>query len=303
MNYSNLKTRLLFALIAIPIGWWIVNSTLNLFPPIIAASSEKFSEIKIFPGQILAIFLIFMAASEYLGMLSKWFPKNGFWLIYVWMGLQAVSYFLPEKLFSFKIDTYILLMVVAAEAFLWGKNTGRWKRASLLFSGTLFLITALFSLLELYNDPFQKIFSRSFETPLLSQLGIVTVITAIFMCDSAAYFAGSFFGKHHFSSISPKKTIEGSVAGLIASMITTAIGWKFLVSPDYPIYIGIILGLFIGLFAQIGDLLVSLMKRYFEVKDASNIIPGHGGILDRFDSVFFTAPVINIIMILADKVK
>lgn len=302
MNYSNLKTRVFFVLWAIPLGWWIVNSTMNLMPSFLSSQFPSLTDVHIFPGQILAIALIVTATTEYLGMLSKSFSRNGFWLIYIWIGLQAISYFTPEKLFSFKIDTYILLMVVAAEAFIWGKNTGRWKRASLLFSGTLFLVTALFSLLEMYADPFQKIFSNSFTHPMLSQLGIVTVITAIFMCDSAAYFAGSFFGKHHFSSISPKKTLEGSAAGLVASMITTAIGWHFLVPSQYPIYIGLILGLFIGFFAQIGDLLVSLMKRYFEVKDASNIIPGHGGILDRFDSVFFTAPVINIILILADKI-
>jgi phosphatidate cytidylyltransferase len=59
------------------------------------------------------------------------------------------------------------------------------------------------------------------------------------------------------------------------------------------------MGIIIGIFAQVGDLVVSLMKRYFRVKDASSLIPGHGGILDRFDSVFFTAPVIQLFMLLA----
>lgn len=303
MNYKNLATRVLFVLWAIPLGWIIVNSNFNLLPSSLSNMLNLQSPIIVYPGHVLAVFLIFLAAKEYLNMLAKSFKKNGFWLIYVWIALQVISYFIPEKLFKFQVDTYILLMIVAAEAFLWGKNTGRWKRASLLFSGTLFIITALFSLLELYNAPFQTVFSNSPDLWIFSQLGIVTVITAIFMCDSAAYFAGSFFGKHHFSSISPKKTIEGSIAGLIASMITTALGWYFLVPEEYPLYIGLILGLLIGIFAQIGDLLVSLMKRYFEVKDASNILPGHGGILDRFDSVFFTAPIINIVMILADKIK
>jgi phosphatidate cytidylyltransferase len=100
------------------------------------------------------------------------------------------------------------------------------------------------------------------------------------------------WGKHHFSTISPKKTIEGSIAGLLAAVLVSSIGWYFLANPVYPRWLGLFMGIIIGVFAQVGDLLVSLIKRYFRVKDASTIIPGHGGILDRFDSVFFTAPVL-----------
>ncbi|MCX7725355.1 MAG: phosphatidate cytidylyltransferase, partial [Chitinispirillaceae bacterium] len=102
------------------------------------------------------------------------------------------------------------------------------------------------------------------------------------------------WGKHHFTKISPKKTIEGSIAGFTGALLICSIGWFFLANKTYPTWVGIILGAIVGVFAQVGDLLVSAIKRYFRVKDASDIIPGHGGILDRFDSVFFTVPVISL---------
>ncbi|MFW6221813.1 MAG: phosphatidate cytidylyltransferase, partial [Fibrobacterota bacterium] len=81
----------------------------------------------------------------------------------------------------------------------------------------------------------------------------------------------------------------------------SAIGWYFFASDQHNVVWGVIMGILIGVFAQLGDLLVSLIKRYFRVKDASNIIPGHGGILDRFDSLFFTAPILNLFFVLIDK--
>ena len=305
MSASNLRKRVFFALWAVPAGWWVVNSKLSLLsllPASLTAKLTVLAHIHVYPANILAIVLAFMAAAEYITMLSKLYLKNGFWLIYFWLGFQTLSYFNPDHLFSMRMDTYILLILVAVEAFVWGKNTGRWKRASLLFSGTIFLVIALFSMLDFYSGSFQKVFPPQFETSMLSQLGIVFVVGSIFLCDSAAFFAGTYFGKHHFSSISPKKTIEGSVAGLVMSIITVSVGWYFFADEKYPLVLGIILGLLTGLFAQVGDLLVSLIKRYFNVKDSSNLIPGHGGILDRFDSVFFTAPIINLYLILITRI-
>jgi phosphatidate cytidylyltransferase len=168
-----------------------------------------------------------------------------------------------------------------------------------------------YALLSFYGNSFQQLFPSRFSNWSISQMGIITVMGSIFFCDSAAFFIGSLFGKHHFSSISPKKTIEGSIAGLLAAVLTSAAGWTFLANPSahqkfsmFPgdsILFGIILGIIIGIFAQLGDLVVSLMKRYFRVKDASALIPGHGGILDRFDSVFFTAPVIMLLISFAGR--
>ena len=117
------------------------------------------------------------------------------------------------------------------------------------------------------------------------------------MADIGAYFAGSFLGKHKLCpTISPKKTIEGVVGGVLLCVgATCLIGWIFAdliygktVEIQYlPLCILALIGSFMSV---IGDLSFSVIKRYFEIKDYGFIIPGHGGFLDRFDSVIFVSP-------------
>jgi phosphatidate cytidylyltransferase len=110
------------------------------------------------------------------------------------------------------------------------------------------------------------------------------------LCDSAAYFVGNWKGKHpFFERISPRKTREGAIAGLITGTITGALVGLLL---RIPLYIGVPLGLLISLAATFGDLAESLIKRQVGVKDSSNLIPGHGGALDRIDSLMFAVVVV-----------
>ena len=88
-----------------------------------------------------------------------------------------------------------------------------------------------------------------------------------------------------FPNISPKKTLEGAVGGVVGAVLTMLLG--ALISLDIPIWHALALGLLIGFAAEAGDLVESQMKRIAEVKDSSNLIPGHGGVLDRLDSVLF----------------
>lgn len=115
----------------------------------------------------------------------------------------------------------------------------------------------------------------------------------VWVLDSSAYFGGKFFGKHRLSSISPKKTIEGAVFGFVFTVITAVI---FYFSTDNLITLGesVIIGVLAGIFGQAGDLFESYLKRATGVKDSSGIIPGHGGMLDRFDSLIFITPVIYV---------
>ncbi|MEW5717341.1 MAG: phosphatidate cytidylyltransferase [Chloroflexota bacterium] len=114
------------------------------------------------------------------------------------------------------------------------------------------------------------------------------LVTA-WMTDTGAYLAGTRLGRHKFFPlISPKKTWEGAIGGWVAAPLTfVALGWLFSLPPDHCA----MLGFLIGIAATFGDLAESLIKRQTGVKDSSNIVPGHGGILDRLDSLLFTAVV------------
>lgn len=126
---------------------------------------------------------------------------------------------------------------------------------------------------------------------------------AAFGCDTGAYFAGVTLGKHKLiPSLSPKKTIEGSIGGILTATILALIyGYcisRFFVMEDVNILLLCGLTGFFGSFlAQIGDLAASAMKRLTGIKDFGKLIPGHGGVLDRFDSVILTAPAVYYIML------
>lgn len=304
MDKQNLTKRLFFALWAVPCGWWIINSQFSLLPSSLSRMLVSSPDAYIRPGMVLAVVLVFLATAEYFSMIASPYRKNGFWLIYIWLGYRTFSYFNEDISLSSGagLDHYVLLVIVALEAAVWGKGTKRWKRASLLFSGAFFLSIAQYALLALYGSRFARFFPPFGGHSMLSSPGILTVVAAIFMTDTAAFFTGTFWGRHHFSSISPKKTLEGGVAGLCAAIIVSIVGWQLFAAEEYPLWIGILMGTIIGFSAQAGDLLVSAMKRYFRVKDASNLIPGHGGILDRFDSVFFTAPVLQLFFVLISRI-
>ncbi|MBQ3409318.1 MAG: phosphatidate cytidylyltransferase [Clostridia bacterium] len=111
--------------------------------------------------------------------------------------------------------------------------------------------------------------------------------------DVFAYIIGRRFGKHKFSQISPNKSIEGCIAGIIGAVILTII-YTFILNKGFNytinyVIIGVI-GAILSIVSQVGDFSASSIKRYTGVKDFGNLIPGHGGILDRFDSFMFTAP-------------
>ena len=112
------------------------------------------------------------------------------------------------------------------------------------------------------------------------------VIFAVVACDAAALLVGSRLGRHQFfATISPKKTVEGAIAGVLGAVAVMLIGVSAVIGLS-PLH-AIALGLLVGISAQVGDLVESQMKRIAEVKDSSNLIPGHGGVLDRLDSILF----------------
>ncbi len=124
---------------------------------------------------------------------------------------------------------------------------------------------------------------RGDEFPL-----VLTAAIPIWAGDTAAIFAGKAFGKHKLApSISPNKTWEGSVANLLAAVGAAAALGYFL---KYPMDKMLLLGVSCGVIGQLGDLFESYLKRQAGVKDSGNLLPGHGGVFDRLDSLLMTAP-------------
>lgn len=114
------------------------------------------------------------------------------------------------------------------------------------------------------------------------------VYVVCYITDTYAYIGGSLIGKHKLTSISPKKTWEGSIiATVVGSFITTLYLLAFLKQSN--ILLCIIISIFLTIVCQFGDLIFSSIKRHFKIKDFSNLIPGHGGMLDRLDSIIFVS--------------
>ena len=111
-------------------------------------------------------------------------------------------------------------------------------------------------------------------------------ILAVVASDAAALLVGTRLGRHpFFTSVSPKKTVEGAIAGVVAAVIVMLIGVSAVIGLS-PLH-AVALGLLVGTSAEVGDLVESQMKRIADVKDSSHLIPGHGGVLDRIDSILF----------------
>lgn len=142
---------------------------------------------------------------------------------------------------------------------------------------------------------------------------LIFVILSTFMTDTGAYFVGIFFGKNKMNErISPKKTWEGFVGGVVISfIISSALGLTlsayYPIHKDLTLYNGwywiLILSLLIPLFATLGDFVFSSIKRYWGIKDYGKLIPGHGGVLDRLDSIIFASIVTAIFIFMLSKIS
>jgi phosphatidate cytidylyltransferase len=137
--------------------------------------------------------------------------------------------------------------------------------------------------------PFLASFAVMLVKPDNGALRVVLTLAAVVLSDTGGYAAGVFFGKHPMApTVSPKKSWEG----LAGSLLATAAGSALLIAVllHEPWWHGVIFGLAVSVAAVLGDLTESLLKRDLGVKDMSNLLPGHGGLMDRLDSILFAAP-------------
>jgi phosphatidate cytidylyltransferase len=124
---------------------------------------------------------------------------------------------------------------------------------------------------------------------------LALLLIATYTMDSGAWFVGKNFGKTKlWPEVSPKKTVEGLIGGVIIAALCTGYAWYYLFH-DFRWYYSVIFGI-CGLLSQVGDLVQSKLKREFEIKDSSNLIPGHGGVYDRIDSLIFLSPFFVIVV-------
>jgi len=151
--------------------------------------------------------------------------------------------------------------------------------------------------------------SSNYEGSGFSDLGYIsgfniTLISCLIIVSSdiGSYFFGKIFGKKSLSPISPSKTVEGLIGGIFCSVLT-GILFTYLFNWQNYLIIGIVFGIIISLMALVGDLIESMMKRDAKLKDSGNLLPGHGGILDRIDSYIFTPSIIYYVIVSLDYLR
>ena len=177
-----------------------------------------------------------------------------------------------------------LVLIAAFLSALWRKSTVRERALALMAEvlGIFYFVLFLYPAIPVRYD----------FGPRIGMQWILLLLVVIWAGDTFALLAGKSFGKHLLAPVlSPKKTYEGAVAGLLGGVgIAAAVRHLFL--PELPMVHVIIVSLLLGVFGQLGDLAESLLKRAAEIKDSSHLIPGHGGALDRMDSLLFAIPVL-----------
>ncbi|TSB46438.1 phosphatidate cytidylyltransferase [Alkalicoccobacillus porphyridii] len=211
-------------------------------------------------------------------------------LLSMWILLVPQNWF--EAIFPYaftKVELFIFFILIMLMLTVLTKNTFTFDEVGFVVLSSVYVGFG-FHYLMLTRD--------------IAEIGMVLVffvILLIWTTDSAAYFVGRAIGKHKlWPDISPNKTIEGSLGGVVFAIIVGTV--LYLLLPDLSTYISfstaLVIMLVASVFGQIGDLVESALKRHYAVKDSGNVLPGHGGILDRFDSLIFVMPILHLIQLI-----
>jgi phosphatidate cytidylyltransferase len=271
---NELKKRILVGIIGIPIsilvmwlGGIVFNFVILVLSTIALGEFYKLSAKKNYPAKML------------LGIILNCYPIILYSVI-ILMNINLSS----EKILGIVLISVMFLFIVPLY-FLFNKKENTISGIGVTFTGFIYVSLSFFVLVLLRNmeDGFYY---------------MVLTFASIWICDSVAYFIGRKYGKHKLMpSVSPKKSIEGAITGFVASSVFFMLMSSYFFQ-ELSLTICIVLGIIIGIFGQIGDLVESKLKRDADVKDSSNLIPGHGGILDRFDSIIFVVPFVYVIILI-----
>jgi phosphatidate cytidylyltransferase len=237
--------------------------------------------------------------------------KGDFWLAALVAAIVIIGTFEFSKILAIKgFKTYLIPVILGELVFI----LGAWLKSPYWLELGIGLSLLLILLITLINYPHVRIEDISANLFILIYVGwplshiillraldngtllVIFLFIIIWSTDTGAYFAGRFFGKNKLAPvISPNKTKEGALGGILSSLFAALIyNWFF---PLFQLPLLLCSTFFISILGQIGDLVESAFKRIAGIKDSGQIIPGHGGILDRFDSTILTAPVLFYLLV------
>ncbi len=229
-------------------------------------------------------FAIFMTVLGIMGLYEllkvreskKEFPlflKVFAYLLTIYFCLYNTDSITFSYMFDYKVMAFIIFLFLSPMVFI--NNTKKYNLSDALFLiGSVLFIGFSFNLI---------IITRNYDITYIIYLLLITTIT-----DTFALFTGMLVGEHKLCpKISPKKTIEGLVGGVFMGTFIATVFYNTVISSSVSLVLVIFASLGLCLVGQLGDLVFSSIKRYYGVKDFSSLIPGHGGILDRFDSLIF----------------
>lgn len=206
--------------------------------------------------------------------------------------------FISAFLFLEKISKYLLPITILTYLLILISSTTFIKRNDVLHGiiystfGQIYITLPICLLMLIsYYQPY------NYEGSGYDHLPVLALFVFLWVNDTAAYFIGSLIGKHKLiEHISPKKSVEGFFAGIIFTLLSSFIFARLY--PDFSIIFWAGFALIVSLFGTLGDLFESLIKRTSSVKDSGTLIPGHGGILDRIDSLLVTIPAVFLYLII-----
>jgi len=275
-SLSNLSTRVTTGAVGIPLI--IILSLLGKIPFLIF---------------VLAIGLI--SFFEFSKMMKNKLSYTNKFVGYISIALIIINEYITtnEKTFIDYHIFFLIIIVILTLFELFRNNHSATSNLGATLLGILyigFFSAAIVDLREFYKESVFTYYQGGYL--------IISILASIWICDSAAYFIGTAYGLHKLlPRVSPHKSWEGSIAGFVFAIVGMIAAHWFLL--DFmELRDAIVIGVIVGLFGQIGDLIESLIKRDAQVKDSSSIIPGHGGIFDRFDSLLYTVPVVYLYLTL-----
>jgi phosphatidate cytidylyltransferase len=234
------------------------------------------------------LFLVILIASinEYTNLYKQSEVKpNKFFAYFVSISLFSVSFLIAKGIIEIKYFFGFLplfLTIMAAELYRRKDKTA--ENIAVTIFGIIYLAIPL-SLINFLVFP--EILNGNDYTPKL----LIATFSLIWIYDSGAYLVGVSIGRHRlFERISPKKSWEGAIGGTLIAITASFFISNFI--PEVKQFHWVAISILTVVSATFGDLTESMFKRYFGIKDSGNILPGHGGVLDRFDSLFFAVPVV-----------